>query len=51
MIIEILELKIDERKQARHGDAFPGIVSPKVVPRYVEEFRDSDMNRDFAKTV
>lgn len=48
MNISVLERNAAGSKGGRYGKALLSSVYPKVVPRYVEEFRESDMNLDFA---
>lgn len=38
-------------KRGLRGDTLPGVVYAKVVPRYVNEFSDDGMSREFAEAV
>lgn len=51
MIVAVSEWKANGSKRGRHGNALPGAVHPKVVLRYVEEFRESCVKRGFAEAV
>lgn len=48
MIIAVPKRNSDWCKRGHHNDPLPGAVHTKVVPRYVEDFRDSGMKRGFA---
>lgn len=50
-ITAVLVWKVDAFERDRSGDALPGVVHPKVVPRYTEEFRESWMKWNFDEAV
>lgn len=49
MIIAVLNRRADGCKRGRHGDALPGALHPKVVPRYVEKVQESGIKRIFVE--
>lgn len=48
MIIAVPKLKLDCFKRMLYCETIPSTVYPKIVPRYVKEFRESVIERGFA---
>lgn len=51
MILTLPEWDVGGCKWGRHGNVLPSTFLSKVVPRYLENFRESGIKREFAKAV